>query len=379
MAINAGHTLSVVLQFLLAGVLAFAVISLLTSYLRFQLLAEQVPEDEHETSDDAFQMKVFQRMGSVHRSPEPFGLLFVEFVHPPDASELQQLANDCRTMLRRSDDLVHAVESGYLAILVECDPRHIAALAKRLQGDLAFRGGNPRGGVRLSAVLFPYSGSRYVELLEKGLAGWDQIPESQAGVWIDVPPKASDEQVEPQEQDHLLDELTGILRPDKLHSALQKYVARFRKEARRMTLLYLDVDYLERYNRHYGREGGDAVLKQLGKLIETRFREKDLVGRYDGEEFLVAIDADQAGALKAAQRFCAEVKKYPFAFGTQTLKITTSIGVAGLPDHGLVPRDLFNSASAALLAAKNRGRGHAVLFEKGMPSFAELQSRTEKI
>ena len=207
--------------------------------------------------------------------------------------------------------------------------------------------------------------------------GFDAL--QQSGGAVHHAPREEDAEESVPDQSDMLDELTGVLKPDRLVPALQKYVARHRKDAIAVSLVYIDVDYLDRYNRHYGEEGGDAILKQLGAIIESQFRETDLVGRYDGEEFLLALSCRAHRALLAAQRIVAEVKKYPFKFETTKLKITVSMGVSGFPEHGNVPKELFDTASAALLAAKTRGRGSAVMYEKGMPSPADLAKNVEKI
>lgn len=379
LALSIGELAEYATHFIAAGLICFVLIAAVASYLRFEFMMQ--PPDEGDGEVDAtelFQMQVLRRMGTGTRAPDPFCLLFIRFrpEEMPDP-DLEALALAIRTVVR-STDLVHPTPEGYLALVVDVSRTAHGAVIERLRSTLEQKGA-PRTAQQIAGVCYPETSGRFHELVDTAHQAWKDLG-TEGGVRM--VPEGVDAEAEEELSDAekaLLDDLTGILKPDHLVSALQKFVARMRKDAKPVSLLYLDVDYLERYNRHYGREGGDAILRQLGKIIETRFRETDLVGRYDGEEFLIAAPGRAADGLKAAQRIVAAIKKQNFLFGSTKLKITASIGVAGFPEHGTVAKELFDSASAALLAAKSRGRGNAMAYEEGMPVPDELDQSSEML
>ena len=58
---------------------------------------------------------------------------------------------------------------------------------------------------------------------------------------------------------------------------------------RALCILMIDVDDFKRINDVYGHQEGDKVLERVADLIQASIGEEDRVGRYGGEEFMVAI------------------------------------------------------------------------------------------
>lgn len=375
LALSVGEFMSFSLSFAAAAGLVFVVIVGITSYLRFEFMTQPVGREEGEQgSTDAFQFQILQRLGSGTKTPSPFGLVLIRSSTPVEEAVLQQAVRILEQHVRE-EDVVHIGEEGSLALLLSAPGRRVDGIVQRIAEIPELLKGIP--SLHMSSVSFPENGSQYRELLEEAESGFEKLEASAGRYW--TAPRAEDAAEGGAAPSELLDPLTGVLKPDRMISTLQRFVARHRKEETAVSLIYLDVDSMERYNRLYGREGGDAVLRQLGALIDARFRETDLVGRYEGEEFLVAVSCPVDRALLSAKRFSADVKKYPFEFEARNLKITVSAGVAGFPEHGHVPRELFDAASAAMLAAKNRGHGSVVRYEKGMSVPDNLEKKIERI
>lgn len=126
-----------------------------------------------------------------------------------------------------------------------------------------------------------------------------------------------------------------------------------------MSILMLDVDHFKNYNDTHGHLAGDRLLKSLADLLKSMVRERDLIARFGGEEFIVLLrgirDED---AVQAAERMRRAVADHPFkGRETQPLsRLSVSVGVAWMPQHGTETRELIEKADAALYAAKNSGR-----------------------
>jgi diguanylate cyclase (GGDEF)-like protein len=111
----------------------------------------------------------------------------------------------------------------------------------------------------------------------------------------------------------------------------------------------------------WGHQRGDAVLVELAARLRAQVREVDTVARYGGEEFVVVLpETDRAGAVQAAERIRAAVRRRPFGedgeAGEQPLDITLSVGVAVFPEHGTSSTALLRRADEALYDAKRSGR-----------------------
>jgi len=126
--------------------------------------------------------------------------------------------------------------------------------------------------------------------------------------------------------------------------------------------LLLDLDYFKQVNDGHGHPCGDYVLKEVATLVCRTVRETDIVARYGGEEFAVLLpNTDLDGARMIAEHIRRVIEKQPFNFGSDTLNITASIGLATRLSHKLThPPDLLAWADRALYRAKGTGRNRLV-------------------
>ena len=130
-------------------------------------------------------------------------------------------------------------------------------------------------------------------------------------------------------------------------------------------LLVLDVDHFKAINDTYGHDGGDEVLRTIGARLSRALRLSDLLARWGGEEFVVAVRAPAGpnGLLAIANRLRRAMTETPvtLASGVQTT-VTISVGAALLPPGRLVC-DAYRAADAALYVAKAAGRNQARISE----------------
>ncbi|MFC7302288.1 diguanylate cyclase [Cognatiluteimonas weifangensis] len=157
-----------------------------------------------------------------------------------------------------------------------------------------------------------------------------------------------------------LDPLTGLYNRRAWSERLLALETAMRRQGRPLSLLFLDLDRFKQLNDRLGHEAGDAALRATAGIMRGELREQDEVGRYGGEEFVVALpDADGAHALQAAERIRRRLQQRAGEdVGGATP--TASIGVAMLqPGEDLA--SLIARADAAMYAAKAAGRNRVVL------------------
>ena len=375
-------------QFFLVAGITFVAVVLIISYLRFQNMTHQVilPEDIGDTPENALLLQMAHRIGTTHRAPDPFCVLLAapcdipaHYTHSTDAI-LEQMETRVRQLVRRVDSVVRNKDQT-LGIVVEAKRAHIESVAARIIDDLrrfpcrCTPALVLKASVRIGIASFPENGQRAQALRDQAWAAlnlaqgepkrdWVLQPVERTGAEPDA--QKTEEPSPPPPSSSLVDELTGVLRPERITGAFHKYVARYRRESRPVSLLYLDIDYFRRYNEHHGREAGDEVLRGLGALLQKIVREEDLIGRHTDDEFVLAMACTPAEALTAAQRLAAVIKRTPFVFGSTSLKISVSIGIAGYPDHGTNVRHLFENAQSALYAAKQKGSNLCLVYDASM-------------
>jgi diguanylate cyclase (GGDEF)-like protein len=161
-----------------------------------------------------------------------------------------------------------------------------------------------------------------------------------------------------------IDAVTGIATRRVFDERLHDDWMRARRDSSPLAMLLLDVDFFKRFNDTYGHVAGDACLRQVAQSVRgTLSRDTDLLARYGGEEFAAILwGTDAAGALAAAERMRQSIADLdiPHA-GSETGRLSISIGVACAAPNSASPETLVRAADRALYAAKTSGRDRCVM------------------
>lgn len=155
-----------------------------------------------------------------------------------------------------------------------------------------------------------------------------------------------------------VDALTELRNRRSLLQGLEDLALHCSTASRSLGVAMLDIDHFKRVNDTWGHPVGDLVLRAVAGRLAHHVREPDLVGRYGGEEFLVALGGVEGGTLEAVgQRLLGAVREEPIAGPEGALRVTTSIGLAvRMPGQALTVPELLKQADDALYRAKRDGR-----------------------
>jgi two-component system, cell cycle response regulator len=156
------------------------------------------------------------------------------------------------------------------------------------------------------------------------------------------------------------DELTELPNRRGATRQLDVLISRARRHGQHFCLLLIDADRFKAVNDVHGHAVGDVVLRELAARLRERVRREDIVGRWGGEEFVVALpETTPDGAVAVAESLRAAVAGAPVTADDAELAMTVSIGVAAWTGEEL--DDLVARADRALYAAKAAGRDRVVV------------------
>jgi diguanylate cyclase (GGDEF)-like protein/PAS domain S-box-containing protein len=165
-----------------------------------------------------------------------------------------------------------------------------------------------------------------------------------------------------------LDGLTGLKNHRALQESLKHECGRALRDSTPLSVLLLDVDRFKAYNDSFGHPAGDAVLRQLARVLKCVARETDFVARYGGEEFAIVLpNTDHEGALSLAERFRDRIEHetWPLRPVTASVGAATYVSPAlsAEPDENAVNDEstlrcptLISEADKALYWSKTSGR-----------------------
>jgi diguanylate cyclase (GGDEF)-like protein len=155
------------------------------------------------------------------------------------------------------------------------------------------------------------------------------------------------------QQQSITDGLTGIKTRRFFWEALSSEWKRASRSGRPFSVVLIDLDKFKEVNDSLGHLEGDLVLARVGRLLEQKCRQSNVVARYGGDEFIILMPEtgiDQAQVL--AERLRLWLATDPML---EEHKITGSFGVASFPVHGFAIEDLIRVADAGMYVAKHAG------------------------
>lgn len=161
------------------------------------------------------------------------------------------------------------------------------------------------------------------------------------------------------------DGLTGLLNRRGLTAHLVRWQQANRNH--RLAFIVFDLDRFKVINDQFGHEAGDAVLKAAGARLEQTFGELARVARWGGDEFVVTVDIEHMdlSVLEATlERLISEPPT--LVLNGQSLPIRFSCGACLMPDDATSVDEAMSRADAALLEAKQRGRGCFLFYRSAM-------------
>ena len=167
------------------------------------------------------------------------------------------------------------------------------------------------------------------------------------------------------------DALTGLANRREFDEQLRRVLAETDRFGGTSSLIVVDIDLFKNVNDMYGHEAGDAVLRQVGKILGDGVRAVDICARYGGEEMAILLPQTPiSGASELAERLRTAIADRAVQFEGTSIRVTASFGIAGYPET--VPHGdwLFPAADKALYQAKEGGRNcvKSLTTSDGLPS-----------
>ncbi|MCU1306714.1 MAG: diguanylate cyclase with sensor [Acidobacteriaceae bacterium] len=175
------------------------------------------------------------------------------------------------------------------------------------------------------------------------------------------------------EQQSITDPLTGIKTRRYFNEALQSESKRAMRSGRPFSVVIIDLDKFKEVNDTMGHLEGDLVLARIGRLLDQKVRQSNVVARYGGDEFVVLMPetgVEQASIL--SERLRLWIATDPML---NERHVTGSFGVAEFPLHGSNVEEIIRVADASMYKAKHAGGNKVFSMEPTLDAEALGQHR----
>ena len=162
------------------------------------------------------------------------------------------------------------------------------------------------------------------------------------------------------------DPLTGLANRRRFDEWAQGTCSLAQRHRQPLCVMTLDLDFFKKVNDSYGHDGGDAVLRCVGHVLQGLLRGSDIAARFGGEEFVVAMaQTELEVASEVAERIRASFAAQAVEYNGQQIHFTASFGLTQMtPDELAVNKGIHTAltrADQALYRAKHEGRNRVTI------------------
>jgi diguanylate cyclase (GGDEF)-like protein len=162
-----------------------------------------------------------------------------------------------------------------------------------------------------------------------------------------------------------IDSLTQLVNRKAFTSSLESLIEQSIVKDNPLALLFIDLNGFKKINDTMGHKVGDSVLVQVTKRISA-FSENNRAGRWNGDEFLVALPySDQDTAMSIAKAIATSITQPMYVHGNE-LYLSASIGIAMAPAHSLSATELIQLADLTMCEQKKSDNKQPRLFSNDL-------------
>ena len=162
--------------------------------------------------------------------------------------------------------------------------------------------------------------------------------------------------------DAVNDHLTGLPKRELFMERVETAITLARSpNARRPTVLVIDIDRFGRVNEAFGISAGDTILLTIARRMRRVLNPEDSLARLSGDQFaaLILSESDTSGIVEIAERLretvAAPIEHESDEGETAEIILTATIGMVTWSRHEESASDLINDAELAVFYAKRHG------------------------
>jgi diguanylate cyclase (GGDEF)-like protein len=169
------------------------------------------------------------------------------------------------------------------------------------------------------------------------------------------------------------DALTGLINRHRFSELLDAEIEAAIEEKRTSALLFIDLDQFKYMNDSFGHAAGDRLLKLVAERLVASVRERDIVARFGGDEFIVLLmDVSRKEAESICTTLVKRMQDERFIEGKESFDVRCSIGVTIIRSARITAEELVAQADMACHHAKAKGRNQFCVYKASDKEMNEI-------
>lgn len=165
-----------------------------------------------------------------------------------------------------------------------------------------------------------------------------------------------------------IDTLTGCYNKAGLISRLKTKFTKSAQDGGVFTLVVLDLDGFKAVNDRFGHQNGDWFLAKISEVIRACLRDRDLVGRFGGDEFVIILtDCGRQDAITVIGRLRDAIARFKLAIDQDKASVTASIGACSYSRLIGSADEMFQFADSSSYVSKRAGKNAFCIYPDAEP------------
>ena len=153
----------------------------------------------------------------------------------------------------------------------------------------------------------------------------------------------------------ITDELTGLYNRRFFMNRWEWECERAKRYQRPLACLMIDVNGFKQVNDKLGHQTGDVVLKHVAQELQTMMRQSDILARFGGDEFVIALPETSEHQASAVAEKLRDIQiQAPPTAARRIPPITLSVGLGRIDKVHDTPEQILEAADQSLYAHKRR-------------------------
>ena len=284
--------------------------------------------------------------------------------------------------LRRMQE--HAPDVTTLIVLSGLNDENIALQAVQLGAQDYLVKGQVDTSLLVRSIRYALERSQAKEALRQAHAQLEQRVAERTAELVEANAKLHAEIAERKQAEERIrymvhyDILTTLPNRALLQDRLRQALSFARRNATRVAVLLIDLDYFKHINDSLGHQVGDCLLQMVAARLRQCLREGDSVARLGGDEFVLSLPMlnDGSDAALVAQKVLDMLDR-PFIVEGHELHVGSSIGISLYPEDGTDVETLMRTADTAMYDAKKKGRRNYQFFTPSLNKEAQQRLALE--
>ena len=355
---------NVIIDFFIAASIAFILIVIIASYLRFQDIVDSLKisnsSDNDIKVDNLIRIKLADEISKSLRKKNSFIILRIKL--NIDIQTIDKIPDFIKFLSKnyRNTDSFFKYSDSEIIVILQSDNEFVSMLVDRLiEVIIKYFDNLSVEDINVGVCSFPINGITGEELLNSAEQALLKTDKSNRIIYAedktdeefdDKELKKVDEKTNVDRRDKkIIDPLTGVLNEKAISKFMQREISELRLKKEPCVIFSIKINNISNVKDYFGDKVLDNIIKSVSKIIQDSLRKSDIIGTYKYGEFIILAHCDLKNSYTIGHRIINLINNKKLDVKNKNIHTPISVAAAAYPEHGNNIYDLYKKTQNVLV------------------------------